>query len=109
MRKNFKDVGFYPQPVLIIGTYDTDGVPDAMNVGWGGLVGGGYVEINISQGHKTTENLSLKGAFTVSFADRAHLTEADYVGLVSGHTTPDKIARAGLTPGAECFRGRAPV
>lgn len=75
MRKNFKDVGFYPQPVLIIGTYDTDGVPDAMNVGWGGLVGGGYVEINISQGHKTTENLSLKGAFTVSFADRAHLTE----------------------------------
>ena len=48
MRKNFKDVGFYPQPVLIIGTYDTDGVPDAMNVGWGGLVGGGYVEINIS-------------------------------------------------------------
>ncbi len=26
-----------------------------MNVGWGGLVGGGYVEINISQGHKTTE------------------------------------------------------
>ena len=36
MRKNFKDVGFYPQPVLIIGTYDTDGVPDAMNVGWGG-------------------------------------------------------------------------
>ena len=40
MRKNFKDVGFYPQPVLIIGTYDADGVPDAMNVGWGGLVGG---------------------------------------------------------------------
>lgn len=103
MRKNFKDVGFYPQPVLIIGTYDTDGVPDAMNVGWGGLVGGGYVEINISQGHKTTENLSLKGAFTVSFADRAHLTEADYVGLVSGHTTPDKIARAGLTPVRSAF------
>ena len=25
MRKNFKDVGFYPQPVLIIGTYDADG------------------------------------------------------------------------------------
>ena len=103
MRKNFKDVGFYPQPVLIIGTYDADGVPDAINVGWGGLVGGGYVEINISQGHKTTENLRLKGAFTVSFADRAHLVEADYVGLVSGHTTPDKIARAGLTPVRSAF------
>ena len=97
MRKNFKDVGFYPQPVLIIGTYDTDGVPDAMNVGWGGLVGGGYVEINISQGHKTTENLSLKGAFTVSFADAANLAASDYVGLVSSSGTPDKIRRTGWT------------
>ena len=98
MRKNFKDVGFYPQPVLIIGTYDADGVPDAMNVGWGGLVGGGYVEINISQGHKTTENLSLKGAFTVSFADAAHVVPADYVGVVSGNAEPDKVKKAGFHP-----------
>ncbi len=40
MRKNFRNVGFYPQPVLVVGTYDQDGIPDAMNVGWGGLVGG---------------------------------------------------------------------
>lgn len=33
MRKNFDTVGFYPQPVLIVGTYDEAGVPDAMNVG----------------------------------------------------------------------------
>ncbi len=98
MRKNFKNVGFYPQPVLVIGTYDETGVPDAMNVGWGGLVGGAYVELNISKGHKTTENIRLKGAFTMSFADQAHLVEADYVGLVSGYEVPDKIARAGLHP-----------
>lgn len=98
MRKNFKNVGFYPQPVLVIGTYDEDGTPDAMNVGWGGLVGGAYVELNISKGHKTTENIRLKRAFTMSFADQAHLVEADYVGLVSGYEVPDKIARAGLHP-----------
>ena len=33
MRKNFQNVGFYPQPVLVVGTYDGDGIPDAMNVG----------------------------------------------------------------------------
>lgn len=98
MRKNFKNVGFYPQPVLVIGTYDEQGTPNAMNVGWGGLVGGTYVELNISQGHKTTENIRRKQAFTMSFADQAHLVQADYVGLVSGHDTPDKIARAGLHP-----------
>ena len=98
MRKNFQDVGFYPQPVLIVGTYDEHGVPDAMNVGWAGLVGSKYVELNISRGHKTTENIFQKGAFTASFADRAHLVQADYVGLVSGHARPDKIASAGLHP-----------
>ena len=98
MRKNFKEIGFYPQPVLVIGTYDEAGIPNAMNVGWGGMVGGRYVEINISQGHKTTENILKKKAFTMSFADRAHLVEADYVGLVSGSVKPDKTAAAGLHP-----------
>ena len=83
---------------MIIGTYDEAGTPNAMNVGWGGMVGGRYVEINISQGHKTTENILKKKAFTMSFADRAHLVEADYVGLVSGSVRPDKIAAADLHP-----------
>ena len=32
----------------------------------------------------------------MSFADAAHLREADFVGLVSGHNEPDKLAKAGL-------------
>ena len=32
MRKNFGAKSFiYPQPVLIIATYDENGIPDAMN------------------------------------------------------------------------------
>ena len=27
----------YPTPVLIVGTYDKAGMPNAMNVAWGGL------------------------------------------------------------------------
>ena len=98
MRKDFSDIGFYPQPVLVIGTYDENGTPNAMNVGWGGMVGGRYVEINISRGHKTTENIAKQKVFTISFATQDHLVEADYVGLVSGSVRPDKIASAGLHP-----------
>ena len=38
MRKDFgSNPWFYPLPVLIIGTYDENGKPDAMNAAWGGL------------------------------------------------------------------------
>lgn len=96
MRKNFGAKPYlYPMPVLIIGTYDENGVPNAMNAAWGGICG--YKEIIIDLGeHKTTDNIRLNQAFTVSVADAAHVLEADYVGIVSANTVPDKVARAGL-------------
>ena len=38
MRKNFgaKEI-CYPMPVFIIGTYNEDGSPNAMNAAWGGV------------------------------------------------------------------------
>ena len=38
MRKNFgaKPLS-YPQPVLMIASYDEDGTPDVMNAAWGGI------------------------------------------------------------------------
>ena len=96
MRKNFQDfAAFFPQPVLVIGTYDEKGVPNAMNVGWGGMSGSKYVNINISRNHKTTENILRKGAFTMSFADEAHLVEADYFGLATGYAE-NKLEKAGM-------------
>ena len=39
MRRNIgKKPWFYPLPVLIIGTYDENGVPDAMNAAYGGSI-----------------------------------------------------------------------
>ena len=36
MRKNLTPKAYvYPLPVLIVGTYDENGVPDAMNAAWG--------------------------------------------------------------------------
>ena len=98
MRKNFgAETWLYPMPVFIIGTYNEDGTANAMNAAWGGTANTRRIAICVDKGHKTTENFKKRGAFTVSIADEAHLTEADYVGIVSGHDTPDKIAKAGLT------------
>lgn len=97
MRKNFgSNPWFYPLPVLIIGTYDADGAADAMNAAWGGLYSRDKVMLCLSAGHKTTANIKASGAFTVSFADAAHMVEADYVGLVSANQTSDKLEKAGL-------------
>lgn len=97
MRKDFGSKSwFYPLPVLIIGTYDANGKPDAMNAAWGGLYEEDQVVICLSEGHKTTRNLKATGAFTLSFADAAHVTAADYVGIVSANNTPDKLEKSGL-------------
>ena len=55
----------YPMPVLIIATYDENGVPDAMNAAWGIITDMNEISISMSE-HKTTENLAKTGAFTVS-------------------------------------------
>ena len=49
----------------------------------------------IDEDHKTTQNILKTKAFTVALADRAHVAEADYVGIASGNDTPDKFERCG--------------
>ena len=97
MRKNFGSKSwFYPLPVLVIGTYNEDGSPNAMNAAWGGLYDADKVVLCLSAGHKTTKNIQAKGAFTVSFADADHVVPADYVGMVSGNQEPKKLEKAGF-------------
>ena len=97
MRKNFGAKPWsYPQPVLMIATYNEDGTPDIMNAAWGGISDNDEISIAVSNTHKTADNLLKRGSFTVSFADVAHVAECDYVGLVSGKKVPDKFVDAPL-------------
>lgn len=95
--KNFGVKTFIvPQPVLIIATYDKDGKANAMNAAWGGIVEADQICISLSK-HKTTDNIDLKKAFTVSIATREYVASCDYVGIVSGNDEPEKIKKAGFT------------
>ena len=84
-------------PVLIIGSYDENGTPDAMNAAWGGISEETQISICVSDTHKTAANIIARKTFTVSIADAENVVAADYVGIVSGNKEPDKIKKAGWT------------
>ena len=85
-----------PQPVLIIGTYNSNGTPNAMNAAWGGQWDS--KEIIISMGsHATTENLARSSEFTVAFATKSTMVASDFVGIVSAKNDPKKILKTRWT------------
>lgn len=95
-RINFGPKPFmYPMPVLIVGTYDENGVPNAMNAAWGTITDMNEITISMSP-HKTTENFAKTGAFTVSIATEGAVIPCDYVGVESASKVPDKFAKAGF-------------
>ena len=97
MRKSFgKRPLIYPQPVLMIATYNDDGSVDVMNAAWGGVGDDHQVFLCLSPEHMTVKNILKRKAFTVSFATEDTVVPADYVGMVSGNDTPDKFERSGL-------------
>jgi flavin reductase (DIM6/NTAB) family NADH-FMN oxidoreductase RutF len=96
MKMNFGPRSWlYPMPVLIIGSYDENGVADAMNAAWGGISLEDRISVCVDDSHKTTANVLKRKAFTVHVADAAHLVGCDYVGCVSANTAPDKLDKTG--------------
>ncbi len=96
MRKSLKAKSYiYPLPVLIIGTYDENGNPDAMNAAWGTVCDTAQVSICLSASHKTVKNLLKTKAFSVAMADEKNVKEADYVGLISANDEPKKLLKTG--------------
>lgn len=97
MRKNLgAKTALYPQPVFIIGSYDENSVPDAMNAAWGGISESNEISICLSEEHKSVQNILKRGAFTVSMATADTVIPCDYVGIVSANDVPNKVERSGL-------------
>ena len=89
----------YPAPVLIIGTYDKDGKPNAMNVAWGGLCCSNppSVAISLRKATYTYGSIVERKAFTVNIPSESYVKQADYFGIVSG-AIEDKFSVSKLTP-----------
>ena len=97
MRRSFGPQPYlFPMPVLIIGTYNEDGVPNAMNAAWGTIADMDRVAIFLAD-HKTTQNIFARKDFTVSLATADQVVPADYVGIVSANDEPNKFAKTGWT------------
>mgnify|MGYP000035997129 FL=1 len=98
MKKKIKTTeAIFPMPVLMIATYNEDNSIDVMNAAWGMMLERDMVVLNLTETHKTVQNIKQRKAFTVSIADSKHVVEADYFGIVSGNNTPDKFKNSGLT------------
>ena len=95
-----KDLGvkpyLFPMPVLMIATYCEDGSVDVMNMAWGGICDNNKVALNITESHKTSQNIKERGAFTISVADIPHLRESDFFGTASGNRMKDKFERSDM-------------
>lgn len=87
----------FPMPVLLISTYNEDGSIDVMNAAWGTMMDRDHVALNLTESHKTVENIKQRKGFVIHIADAAHVVEADWFGVVSGRKEKDKFAKSGLT------------
>ncbi|MDR1358234.1 MAG: flavin reductase family protein [Coriobacteriales bacterium] len=89
----------FPNPVLVVGTYDQRGEPNVATLAWGGIASSGpeSVSIAVRPSRYTFEALQRTRAFTVNLPSVEYAAEADFFGMVSGRTTR-KLEATGLTP-----------
>lgn len=87
----------FPMPVLLISTFNEDGSVDVMNAAWGTMLERDMVALNLTETHKTVENIKARKGFVVHIADAKHVIEADYFGVVSGNKELEKFAKSGMT------------
>lgn len=89
----------YPTPVFIVGTYDSEGKPNAMAAAWGGICCSRppCVSVSLREATYTHGSITAQKCFTVSIPSEEYVREADYFGIATGRTG-DRFAAAGLTP-----------
>jgi len=98
MKKQIKTTeAIFPMPVLLISTFNEDGSVDVMNAAWGTMLDRDMVALNLTETHRTVENIKARKGFVVHIADAKHVVEADYFGVVSGHEEPEKFRKSGLS------------
>ena len=88
----------FPTPVLVVGTYDDQGRPNAMTAAWGGICCSKppCVTVSLRKATYTYASLMARKAYTLHVTDEPHLTASDFLGMASGRDG-DKLGTLGLT------------
>ncbi len=98
-----KDLGvklaLYPNPLLLVGTYDDSGKPNVMTVGWGGICNSNppCVAISVRKETNTYQGLIKRKSFTINIPNEKFINESSYFGTASGNNV-NKFEETGLTP-----------
>jgi flavin reductase (DIM6/NTAB) family NADH-FMN oxidoreductase RutF len=71
----------YPAPVLIVGTYDKEGKPNAMNAAWGGICCSSppCVTVSLRKATYSFGNIVESQAYTLNIPSEQYANEADYL------------------------------
>lgn len=94
MKKDIETkIALFPMPVLMITAYDENGKVNVMNAAWGMVCAEDKIALFIDEDHKTTKNIRVVKAFTVSLADEKNISEADFFGIATGNKMSDKFER----------------
>lgn len=88
----------FPNPAVVVGTYDEKGVANMIAIAWTGIASSdpASIAIAVRPSRYSHANILHRKAFTVNLPSAAYLDETDYFGIVSGRDT-DKLADTGLT------------
>lgn len=89
----------YPQPAMVIGSYDKDGKPNIMTAAWIGICNSDPLSIAVSLRPATYSygNITETKSFTVNIPSSQLSKYVSYAGRFSGRDV-DKFKETGLTP-----------
>lgn len=89
--------GIFPMPVLMVATYNEDGSINVMNAAWGTMQERDTVALNLTETHKTVQNIKARGKF-IRLAITGFYTEIVSFCYMCGIRDADgKCARSRLT------------
>lgn len=89
----------FPAPIFIVGSYDKEEKPNAMNAAAAGIccLSPPCIYVSLREATYTYHNIMNRKAFTVNIPPSKYVEEVDYFGLASGKNV-DKFEVSGLTP-----------
>lgn len=89
----------YPQPAMVIGSYDKEGKPNIMTAAWIGICNSDPLSIAVSMRPATYsyDNVTETRSFTVNVPSSQLAKYVSYAGRYSGRDV-DKFKETGLTP-----------